>query len=90
MDLIEAEDIKKRWQRIHRKYRKDLHDPDIHHGVITHLEPDILECEVKWALGSITPNNASGGDGIPVELFQILKDDAVKVWHSICQQIWKT
>ena len=90
MDLIEAEDIKKRWQRIHRKYRKDLHDPDNHDGVINHLKPNILECEVKWALGSITPNKASGGDGIPVELFQILKDDAVKVLHSICQQIWKT
>ena len=77
--------------RIHRKlYKKDLHDPDNHDGVITHLEPDILECEVKWALGTITTNKASGGDGILVELFQILKDDAVKVLHSICQQIWKT
>ena len=71
-------------------YKIDLHDPDNHYGVITHLEPDILECEVKWALGSITMNKASGGDGIPLALFQILKDDAVKVWHSICQQIWKT
>ena len=77
--------------RIHRRlYKKDLHEPDNHDGVITHLEPDILECEVKWALGSVTMNKASGGDGIPVELFQILKDDAVKVLHSICQQIWKT
>ena len=77
--------------RIHRKlYKKNLHDPDNHNGVITHLEPDILECEVKWALGSITTNKASGGDGIPVELFQILKDDGVKVLHSVCQQIWKT
>ena len=84
MDLIEAEDIKKRW-RIHRKlYKKDLHDPNNHDGVITHLEPDILECEVKWALESITTNKASGGDGIPVELFQILNNDAVKVLHSIC------
>ena len=91
MDLTEAEDIKKRWQEYTEKlYEKDLHDPDNHDGVITHLEPDILECEVKWALGSITTNKASGGDGIPVELFQILKDDAVKVLHSICQQIWKT
>ena len=90
-DLTEAEDIKKRWQE-HREelYRKDLSDPDNHDGVITHLEPDILECEVKWALESITVKKASGGDGIPVELFQILKDDAVKVLHSICQQIWKT
>ena len=86
MDLIEAEDIKKRWQEYTEKlYRKDLHHPDNHHGVITHLEPDILECEVKWALESITTNKASGGDGLPVELFQILKDDAVKVLHSICQ-----
>ena len=77
MDLTEAEDIEKRWQEYTELYKKDLHDPDIHHGVITHLEPDILECEVKWALGNITTNNASGGDGIPVELFQILKDDAV-------------
>ena len=76
--------------RIHELYKKDLHDLDNHDGVITHLEPDILECEVKWAVGSITTNKASGGDGIPVELFQILKDDAVKVMHSICQQIWKT
>ena len=87
----EAEDIKKRWQEYTEElYKKDLHDPDKHNGVITHLEPNILECEVKWALGSITMNKASGGDGIPVELFQILKDDAVKVLHSICQQIWKT
>ena len=91
MDLIEAEDIKKRWQEYTEElYKKDLHDPDNHNGVITHLEPDILECEVKWALGSITMNKASGRDGIPVELFQILKDDAVKLLHSICQQIWKT
>jgi len=90
MDLTEAEDIKKRWQEYTELYKKDLHDPDIHGGVITHLEPDILECEVKWALRSITTNKASGGDGIPVELFQILKDDAVKVLHSIGQQIWKT
>ena len=91
MDLTEAEDIKKRWQGYTEElYKKDLHDPDNHGGVITHLEPDILECEVKWALESITMNKASGGDGIPVELFQILKDDAVKVLHSICQQIWKT
>ena len=91
MDLTEAEDIKKRWQEYTEElYKKDLHDPDNHDGVITHLEPDILECEVKWALGSITTNKASGGDGIPVELFQILKVDAVKVLHSICQHIWKT
>ena len=91
MDLTEAEAIKKRWQEYTEKlYKKDLHDPDNHDDVITDLEPDILECEVKWALGSITMNKASGGDGIPVELFQILKDDAVKVLHSICQQIWKT
>ena len=91
MDLIVAEDIKKKWQKYTAElYRKDLHDPDNHNGVITHLEPDILECEVKWALGSITINKASGCDGIPVELFQILKDDAVKVLHSICQQTWKT
>ena len=91
MDLTEAEDIKKRWQEYTQElYKKDLHDPDNHDGVITHLEPDILECEVKWALGNITMNKASGGDGIPVELFQILKDDAVKVLNSICQQIWKT
>ena len=89
MDLIEAEDIKKRWQEYTELYKKDLNGPDNHDGVITHLEADILECEVKWALGSITVNKASGGDGIPVELFQILKDDAVKVLHSICQQIWK-
>ena len=90
-DLTEAEDIKKRWQEYTEKlYKKDLHDPDNHDSVITHLEPDILECEVKWALGSITTNKASGGDGIPAELFQILKDDAVKVLHAICQQIWKT
>ena len=91
MYLTEAEDIKERWQENTEEiYKKDLHDPDNHDGVITHLEPDILECEVKWALGSIATNKASGGDGIPVELFQILKDDAVKVLHSICQQIWKT
>ena len=91
MDLTEAEDIKKRWQGYTEElYNKDLHDPDNHDGVIAHLEPDILECEVKWALESITMNKASGGDGIPVELFQILKDDAVKVPHSIFQQIWKT
>ena len=91
MDLTEAEDTKKRWQEYTEElYKKDLHDPDNHDGMITHLEPDIPECEVKWALGSITTNKASGGDEIPVELFQILKDDAVKVLHSICQQIWKT
>ena len=90
MDLTEAEDIKKRWQEYTELYKKDLQDPDNHDGVITHLEPDILECKVKWALGSITTNKASGGDGIPVEIFQILKDDAVKVLHLICQQIWKT
>ena len=91
MDLIEAEDIKKRWQEYTEKlYKKDLHNPDNHDGVITHLEPDILECKVKWALGSITMNKASGSDGIPIELFQILKDDAVKVLHPICQQIRKT
>ena len=90
MDLTEAEDIKKRWQEYTEElYQKD-HDPDNHNGVITDLEPDILECEVKWALESVTTNKASGDDGIPVELFQILKDDAVKVLHSICQQIWKT
>ena len=89
-DLTEANDIRKRWQEYTEElYKRDLHDPDNHDGVITHLEPDILECEVKWALGSITTNKASRGDGIPVELFQILKDDAVKVLHSICQQIWK-
>ena len=91
MDLAEAEDIKKRRQEYTEKlYKKDLHDPDNHDGMITHLELDILECEVKWALGSITTNKASGGDGIPVELFQILKDDVVEVLHLICQQIWKT
>ena len=90
MDLTEAEDIKKRWQEYTEVYKKYLHNPDNHDGVITHLEPDTLECEVKWALGSITMNKASGRDGIPVELFQILKDDAVKVLHSICQQICKT
>ena len=90
-DLTKAEDIKKRWQEYTEElYKKDLHDPDNHDGVITHLEPDILECEVKWALESITMNKASGGDGISVELFQILKDDAVKVLHSTCQKIWKT
>ena len=87
LGLTRAEDIKKRWQEYTEMYKKDLHDPDNHDGVITHLEPDIPECEVKWALGSITKNKASGGDGIPVELFQILKDDAVKVLHSICQHI---
>ena len=91
MDLTEAEDIKERCQEYTEElYKKGLHDPDNHNGVITHLEPDILECKVKWALASITMNKASEGDGIPVELFQILKDDAVKVLHSICQQIWKT
>ena len=91
MDLTEAEDVKKRWQEYTEElYKKDLHDPDNHDGVITPLEPDILECEVKWALGSITMNKASGGDGIPVELFQMLKDDAVKVLQSRCYQIWKT
>ena len=91
MGLTVAEDIKKRWQEYTEElYKKDLHNPDNHDGVITHLEPDILECEVKWALGSITTNKASGGDGIPGELFQILKDDAVKVLHTIYQQIWKT
>ena len=89
MDLTEAEDTKKRWQEYIELYKRD-HDPDNHNGVITHLEPDILECEVKWALGSTTMNKASGGNRIPVELFQILKDDAVKMLHSICQQIWKT
>ena len=89
-DLTEAEGIKKRWQEYTKLYKKDLHDQDNHDGMITHLEPDILECEVKWALESITTKKASGGDGIPVELFQILKDDAVKVLHSICQQMWKT
>ena len=90
MDLTEAEDIKKRWQQYTELYKKDLQDPDNHDGVITHLEPDILEWEVKWALGNIIVNKASGGDGIPVDLFQILKDFAVKVLHSKCQQIWKT
>ena len=91
MDLTEAEDIKKRWQEYTEElYKKDLHYPDNHDGMITHLESDILECEVKWALESITMNKASEGYRIPVELFQILKDDAVKVLHSICQQIWKT
>ena len=91
MDLTEAEDIKKRWQTYtEEQYKKDLHDQDNHDCMITHLEPDILECEVKWALGSITTKKASGGDGIPAELFQILKDDVVKVLHSIWQQIWKT
>ena len=91
MDLTEAEDIKKRWQEYTEElYKKDLHDPDNHDGVIIHLEPDILECEVKWALESITTNKASGGDGIPVQLFQILKDDAVKILHSIGHQIWNT
>ena len=91
MDLIEAEDIKKRLQEYTEElYKKDLHDPDTHNGMITHLEPDILECKVKWALRSITMNKASGGDGTPTELFQVLKDDSVKVLHLICQQIWKT
>ena len=90
MDLTEAEDSKKRWQEYTEVYKKDLHDPDNHNGVITHLGPDILKCEVKWALESSTTNKASGGDGIPVELFKILKDDAVKVLQSIFQQIWKT
>ena len=90
-DLIEADEIKKRWQGYTEElYKKGLNDPDNHSGVVTHLEPDILECEVKWALGNITMNKASGGDGIPAELFQILKDDAVNVLHSICLQIWKT
>ena len=91
LDLTEAEDTKKRWQEYTEElYEKNLHDPNNHDGVITHLEPDILECEVKWALENIATNKASVGNGIPVELFQILKDDAVKVLHSICQQIWKT
>ena len=91
MDLTQAEDIKKRWQEYTEElYKKYLHEPDNQDGVVTHLEPNMLECKVKWALGSITMNKASGGDGIPVELFQILKDDAVKVLHSICQQIWRT
>ena len=91
MDLTEAEDIKKGGKNTQKNYtKKDLNDPDTHNGVITHLQPNILECEVKWALGSITKNKARGGDGIPIELFQILKDDSMKVLHSICQQIWKT
>ena len=91
MDLTEAEDIKMRWQEYTEElYKKDLHDQDNHDGVITHLEPDIQECKVQWSLGSITRNKAGGGDGIPAELFQILKDNAVKMLHSICQQIWKT
>ena len=90
MDLMEAEDIKTRWQEYTEELYKNLDDPDNHNGVITHLEPDILECEVKWALGTVTMNKARGSDGIPVELLQILKDDAAKVLHSICQQIWKT
>ena len=91
MDLTEAEDIKKKWQEYTEKlFKKDLHNPDNHDGVITHLEPDILKCEVKWALESITTNKATGSDRIAAELFKILKDDAVKVLHSICQQIWKT
>ena len=91
MDLRKAEDTKKRWQEYTEElYKKHLHDPDNHNGVITHLEPDILECEVKWTIGSITMNKDSGGDGIPGELFQSLKDDAVKVLYSICQQIWKS
>ena len=91
IDQTEEEDIKKRWQEYTEElYKKEIYDPDNHDGVIIHLEPDILECEVKWALGSITASKASGGDGIPFELFQILKDDAVKVLHSLCQQIWKT
>ena len=90
-DLTEAEDVKKRWQEYTEElYKKDRHDPDNHNGVITHLKLDILECEVKWALGNITMNKASGGDGIPVELFQIVKDEAVKVVYSICHQTWKT
>ena len=91
MDLSEAEDIKKRWQEYTEEvYKKDLYDPDNHDGMLTHIEPDILESKIKWSLGSITTNKTSGGDGIPVELFQILKDDTVKVLHSVCQQIWKT
>ena len=91
INLTEAEDIKKRWQEnTEELYKKDLHDPDNHDGVITHLRSDILKCEVKWVLGSITMNRAIGGDGIPLELFQILKDDAVKVLHSVCQQMWET
>ena len=91
MDLTEAEEIKKKWQECTEElYKKGLNDLDNHDGVVTHLQPDILECEVKWALGNITMNKAGGGDGIPVELFQVLKSDAVKVLHSICQEIWKT
>ena len=90
IDLTEAKDVKKRWQEYRELYKKDLHDPDNHNGMITYLEPNIQECKVKWALGSITMNKASGGDGIPVKLFQILKYDAVKVLHSICQEIWET
>ena len=91
MDLTEAEEIKKRWQEYREElYKKDLNDPDSHDGVITHLEPDILECQVKWTSGNTTKNKASGGDGISAELFKILKDDSVKVFHSMCQQIWKT
>ena len=91
MDLTEAEYIKKRWQEYTEElYKKGLHDPDKHNGMIIHLDPDILECEVKWALGSISMNKASGGDGIPAKLFQVLLVDAVKVLHSICHQIWKT
>ena len=91
MDLTEAEDIKKRWQEYTEElYKKDLHDPGNHNTVITNLKPDIIECEIKWALGSITKNKASGGDGIPAELFYVLKYDVIKVLHSICQQIWKT
>ena len=91
MDPTEAEDIRKRWlEYIEKRYKNDPHDPDNHDGVMTHLEPDILECKAKWALGSITTNKASGGDGIPVEPFQILKDDAIKELHSICQKLWKT
>ena len=91
MDLTGAANVEKRWQEYTEElYTKDLHDPGNHNGVITHLKPDILECEVKWALGSITTNKAGGGNGVPAELFQVLKDDAMKVLHSICQQIWKT
>ena len=91
IDLTEAKVTKKRWQEYTENlYKKDLHDPDNHNDMVTHLEPDILECKIKWALGSITTNKASGSDGIPAELFQILKDDAMKVLHSICQQIWKS
>ena len=91
MDLTEAVDVKKEWQEYTKElYKKDLHDPDNQSGLITHPEPDILECKVKWALGSITRNKASGGDGVPAELFQILKNEAMKVLHSVCQHIWKT